>query len=522
MTDRRKEDVVHEADKRWVRAPGTDIPGGRDEAVENSAGDGVKRGAVDGVTVYWLPGERDRVSAELVFGVGMADESFLSTGITHLVEHLAMRSFSDVHYSCNASVGARLTTFVVQGSLSTVATHLEQVCRALSRLDVDPLDRERGVLIAEEDEHAPPVSTWLPGFTWFGHRGVGLIGNTALAPRLAEPNDVLAWSRRWFHAGNAVLTVDGSPPAELHLPLLPGERPSRVFPAPLQLVTPARISGPDGFLASFVARDSAASSVAVAVLMRRLTNRLRHEQGLVYHVGRSDTWFDAERILIGVSADIPRDKVGPALATVRATLVDLDRGGVTEQEVRHEQAVHAEEAQDPEIAKYRLSDRAACDLLNERPAVGFRRAEFAALDAAAVSRAFAEIAPTLILAVGPDDPDPWLPELASPVEPPVRGRQYARALFGSDAPRGSVLVVGDEGLSVRPGPSGTPWITVRYRDVAGLRLTQTGNRDIAILTSEQGEEMPVDAGDWRGASTLLADVLRAVPPALHYRIQDRD
>ena len=43
---------------------------------------------VDGIPCLWadLPGE---LGATLIFRVGMADESLVTRGITHLVEHLA-------------------------------------------------------------------------------------------------------------------------------------------------------------------------------------------------------------------------------------------------------------------------------------------------------------------------------------------------------------------------------------------------------------------------------------------------
>ena len=72
----------------------------------------VRQAEVDGVPVYWVD-TGTRLRAELVFGVGRVDEEFLTTGITHLVEHMTMHRLGDYAHAANACVGVDTTSFEV-------------------------------------------------------------------------------------------------------------------------------------------------------------------------------------------------------------------------------------------------------------------------------------------------------------------------------------------------------------------------------------------------------------------------
>lgn len=134
---------------------------------------GMHRTEIDGVPVYWVSGDGGRLTAELVFGVGIQDESFISTGITHLVEHLTMRRLGETSYECNASVGPHMTAFQVRsGQSETVVEHLLRVCRSVAGLDATGLDIERRVLAVEEEQIGGdwitllPLSLWLATSDW--------------------------------------------------------------------------------------------------------------------------------------------------------------------------------------------------------------------------------------------------------------------------------------------------------------------------------------------------------------------
>ena len=103
---------------------------------------------VDGVPVFWVR-TGARLHAELVFGVGLADETFTTTGVTHLVEHMAMRRLGEHVHAANAGVGLCMTSFEVSSSPAVVVEHLRRVCRALAEPDPALLEVERRVVGVE-------------------------------------------------------------------------------------------------------------------------------------------------------------------------------------------------------------------------------------------------------------------------------------------------------------------------------------------------------------------------------------
>ncbi len=100
---------------------------------------------VDGVPVLWREGPPP-LQASLQFRVGTADETFVTSGITHAVEHLAMRAVGRWPQEVNGEVGNLLTDFTTSGRPELVADFLAAVCRVLSDLPVDDLALELGVL----------------------------------------------------------------------------------------------------------------------------------------------------------------------------------------------------------------------------------------------------------------------------------------------------------------------------------------------------------------------------------------
>src|SRR5687768_17095636 len=128
--------------------------------------------SVDGVPVFYAEGPPP-LTAGLVFGVGRRDETFVQGGVTHLVEHLAMRAVGRTAIESNASVDLTSTEFLASGSPDRVAAFLRAVCRALADLPTDQLAVEADVLRAEGGTvAAPPVALLLGEL--YGTTGAGL------------------------------------------------------------------------------------------------------------------------------------------------------------------------------------------------------------------------------------------------------------------------------------------------------------------------------------------------------------
>lgn len=184
---------------------------------------------MDGVPVFTAPGDGP-VTAALVFGVGVRDESYRTLGITHLVEDRVMGALPRTHLECNAMVDLESTTFVATGRADQVAAFLAWVCAALADLPTGRIALETGVLEAEGVPGAHPTAAVLWGAR-FGLRGPGMAVAGGGVPGPLHPDDVLAHARRWFVSGNAALAWHGSLPEDLRLALPRGPRPVRGVPA---------------------------------------------------------------------------------------------------------------------------------------------------------------------------------------------------------------------------------------------------------------------------------------------------
>src|SRR5215471_6172608 len=108
-------------------------------------------GEVDGVPTLWAaPGTvQGPLQACLIVGVGRSDETIVTSGITHIVEHLALQPLAGKPYACNGSVGTVATRFQVVGGSEEVAGFLGSVAGHLSRLPLDRLADEARVLQIE-------------------------------------------------------------------------------------------------------------------------------------------------------------------------------------------------------------------------------------------------------------------------------------------------------------------------------------------------------------------------------------
>ncbi|WP_246127580.1 insulinase family protein [Amycolatopsis rhizosphaerae] len=481
----------------------------------------VHRTEIDGVPVFWSGRPSGRLSATLVFGVGTAHEDFLGTGLTHLVEHLAMRPVRTNRYQNNATTEVLHTGFEVTSAPETVAEHLRRVCTSLSRLDTGPLEAERGVLLAEERSgDGPGVTAWLPASIWYGNRAYGLIGNISVAPARAGEEEVRQWCARWFHRGNAALVLSGPPPADLRLPLPdgPASRPPAV--APFGLATPAQTAIPNGVAGCALVAWTPELACAVQVLIERLTERLRHSEGLVYDIGFDHQLVGPRQAVIGFGTDVPDKQARRVADAIRAELDKLGANGPAPEELGMDRQSLLEQVAEPGFAEYRAFDAAMAHLTGWPSAQAQQEAVLAGLRPGAVAAAARDLATRLVLCGPLGQLPPDLPELATAVAP-VPGRELKRALIGSTAPRGLRLVVGDEGLTTFYGDSPVPVAVARYDDVAGVAVEATdGGLPILHLFSRSGGQITVRPGDWRGGRSLVRDLRSRFDPALYFDAPD--
>lgn len=481
----------------------------------------VQRTEIDGVPVFWhnQPG---RLNARLLFGTGVAHETFLETGITHLVAHLAMRPLRTGRYGNNATTDMLHTTFDVASGPETVVDHLRRLCVSLTHLDTGPLEVERGVLIAEERaSEGPSVTSWLPSSIWFGNRAFGLAGNVRIAPVRASAEEIHAWCGRWFHRGNAALVLSGPPPEGLHLPLPDGPRQPPPAAKPFDLKTPAQTTIPNGVVGCALVNWTAPMACAAGILLSRLTGRLRHLDGLGYEIGFDHQPVDERRAVLGFGADVPDKHARRVAEAIRAELGALGGAGPTADELAADRASLLDQLTQPEFAQYRACDDAVSTLTGRPSAVAQQSQILTGVDADAVAAAARDLAGRLVLCAPQGHLSPDLPELPGSPLDPVSGRELKRPLVGSTAPRGFRIVAGDEGLSAFYGASPVPIAVLRYDDIAGVGVEHTDGRlPILHLFGLHGGLITVRPGDWRGGRTLVRELRARFDPAVCFDAPD--
>ncbi|TCC40175.1 hypothetical protein [Kribbella speibonae] len=128
---------------------------------------------VDGVPVYWVPGER-RMRASLWFRGGLADETLPTRGWWHLLEHLALHDRDTIRAPINGRITMLHTTFDAEGEPDDIVTFLQDLCGWLGAPGFGDLEHERRVLRAESARRRPgPVELHM---LWrYGAQGPGLV-----------------------------------------------------------------------------------------------------------------------------------------------------------------------------------------------------------------------------------------------------------------------------------------------------------------------------------------------------------
>ncbi len=471
----------------------------------------MRRAVADGVPVFWAPGPAP-FTAGLVFGVGRRDESFVTGGVTHLVEHLAMSSVGRTTLDCNATVDLTTTQFTASGHPDRVLAFLRRVCQALSDLPLDRLSTEVDVLRTEGGCVAPPAVCALLGER-YGARGVGLAGFREPALGALTSQDVQGWADLRFVRGAAALWMSGPPPDGLRLPLLEGPPQPSPDPVARPMTTPALVElTADGVVAlgAELVRVPGLSA-ACRVLRDRVEDDLRHRRGLSYSVDTDQVSVSGDRQLVVLTADCREGDEAVVARALWQALGRLGEDGPTPAELVHERALVEDHLDDPRAAcgEAQAAAVALVAAVSHRTAQQLQ-AEAQALTADQVRSAAQALQAAALLGV-PEAVDPGLPALAE-VSPwsasMLTGRDFSRRR-GSGAPRGARLVVGDAGVSLwlRKGER----LTVRYADT--VALLEVG-REEWTLAGVDGVTVPLDPRDWRNGDEALALVRAAVPPHL--------
>ena len=466
---------------------------------------------VDGVTTVWAP-VPGPLRAALLLRVGTSDETLLTHGITHLLEHLALFGVGRPGDHSNGTVDATHTLFHVVGDAESVTEFLGAVTRQLADPPAHRLDDERGVLSAERAGKHPSV--WDQHLLWrYGATGFGVAAHEAFGERRVDAAGVAEWGRRFATRGNAVLWLSGPPPAGLRLHLPDGARvPARDPRRTIVGAYPAWFFGPDDgvSLDAVVPRGPATSTLAY-VLRGRLVDDLRSRRAVAYSPNAD--WLrltgDAVRLMAHTDLVPGRQSEGvrPFLAVLEQLAGDDAACAVRAEEVADWHRIMRRNALEPGFGLASL-DSVAWDLLFDRPAQGpgeveARAAALTPDDVAAVARdALGSALAQVPTGLAPRH-EPWRPAPASDY-PALTGRDYAP----NGGPGAGTITLADDGVTHRAG--GHHRTAPLAETVAVLRWADGGR----VLVAADGNRLDVEPTLWRDGDDLVRRIDAAWPADL--------
>lgn len=426
----------------------------------------MQRTEIDGVPTFWEQGP-EPLTAALMFRAGARHETFRTVQVSHLVEHLVMSTLPKTHLDLNAQVDADTTTFHATGRPEEIVDFLSRVCAGLSDLPVDRVERETGVLQAEDATSDHPAVCWSIGVR-FDLAGVGLLGTTGPGPRHLTAEHARAYAATHLVRDNAVLVLTGPPPAGLRLDLPDGPAPTEA-PAPrssFPLPALNRADMPFPTISLELPGTQEHEGVLASILQDRLTDDLRHERGIAYSCEVGLQRLD-EGTLLTVWTDGHEDRRAEIATALWTTLRDLATTGPTQAELDHARSGHAARLADPRNTVDWLAAEAYRHLVGWAPRT--REGYLASLEALttdSVRGRFASALDTVLLGV-PRDVQLVLDDLPDHTDAeflggePVTGEVFARRTL-SLAPRDLRYVAGPAGISqTAHGYTATaPWDSV--------------------------------------------------------------
>lgn len=467
----------------------------------------VMRTEVSGVPVFWAP-VPGPTKVALVFRVGRAHEQLAWSGITHLVEHLALAALEPSDLPRNGRVEPARTVFFAQGSPDETTEFLCRLTASLNALPMDRLATEKQVLLTEAGARSSNMEGTLLGMR-LGCTAYGLLSEREYGLHHLEADQVQAWAANRFCAANAAVWMTGPPAADLVLTLPAGERME--FPAMQVNVfrSPAALhpNQPRGVAFSGVIRRDVASTSLTRIAQRRLMDKLRQELGLSYQVSSDYLGLDATTAHVYLAADcLPEHSARVADAMI-SELEALARSGSTRAEIEQDAQGLKRALEDPNtivgilngIATRSLTEEASGlpdELLPKLEAV--HPTEHASLMRSALDSAIWSVPKGS--GKGLYDFPAWSTDQAQgkAFKPDHRGRKNIHPVR---------LTLGGQGVTYFHDER--QWVTVRYDRCAALLRWDDGQR---MLIGEDGFRIPIAPAQWRNGQSIVTAVDSNVGP----------
>jgi hypothetical protein len=480
----------------------------------NTALSTVRETDVTGVLCFYVDMGHPATAAHLIFRQGLADEHLHETGWLHLLEHLALLDRESLSRPINGEVSMLLTRFAAFGSSDDIVTHLGALCRWMADPDFRLLARERGVLQASAHQRHDPLTRSL---TWrYGARGPGVTSYSEVGSLRATP-ELLA-DRAWqvFNAANAILVLDGPPPADLKLPLPAGEYHPPAPAEPLSRRIPAAYRDVSGMTLSGVVSRTHEATFLPAILERCVHDGLRESTGGAYAPWSNAVEVDDQHLVIGGGSDVVPEILGSVAGAGLEIVRSLAEAGVPRAWVEEAVRQRMTRLEAPGALAEVALESAYAALSGRVPLTHEEMVDqLRSTDPQLVDHAARELDATLLVG---------LPEGAKlakglklvsfpEAEPVGEGKRHNHvnwpadlSTFSADATHAEVV----DGTSAR---------TVQISDVVGLFAFRDGTRQ---LVGRDGSVLEMEARQWFNGDQLADALDAAVPAELHIPMPDRE
>lgn len=455
-----------------------------------------------GVATYWRE-SAEPFTAALAFRVGRADETLLSGGITHAVEHLAMSAVSRRRLEANAFVDSLRTVFFATGDQARVLRFLTGICEALATLPTVRLDAELGVLQAEAAGGGPGVDGILRGFR-FGATGHGLEGYEDIGYSHLDATGIQAWAKSRFTAQNAVLWMTAAPASGFELVLADGTHQPPPPAEPPQFTLPAVLrQSSDTVAITGIAPRGAALAAAARILRDRLHESLRTERGRSYEIVSEYEPLTAVEAHWFAAASGQREHAREVTAAFLATVGKLADVGPTADELHDEVSEAAAFLCGKSDATGLMSFLADAHLLSGQPAdlAGLKH-EADNLEAAEVAAALqTALATALLLTPSAADPPAGFSTFPLFSDHVVGGTAFAH-----NTEKKAQLVVGDQGIMATH--DGTNHATIAWAVCEAVLRWPNGDRE---AIGRDGVRVHVCSGEWKNGFDAIEVFDRHAP-----------
>ena len=321
---------------------------------------GVRETDIDGVLCFWVDMGRPASCAHLLFRQGLADEPLHESGWLHLLEHLALLDRETLtrpiegRRPCCAP--ASPPTAARRPSPSTSApwrggwpSPTSGCCRASAACS---RPRPRGARPAD------PLADVALRRPRPGRRRLPEIGAVRATDELLTER-----ARRVFNPANAILVLDGPPPAGLPSLLPAGEYRPGVKAEPISRALPAAYLDDVGLTLSGVVTRTHEAGFLPVLLERALHDGLRRHSGSAFALWSSMVDVDNEYAVVAGGSDV----VAEMLPTLAKAALEVS-GQLVEHGVPRE---WVQEAVERRLRRARVARGRGRD----RPGGGVRRAE---------------------------------------------------------------------------------------------------------------------------------------------------